>query len=505
GLLEAAHGGTLFLDELAEMPKSIQAKLLRVIQDGVVRRVGSETTDAVVNVRFIAATNGDPEAAVTAGDMREDLYYRLRVVPINVPALRERPEDVPLLADYFLSTYWVRHRSKGAPFPRLTDAALRALCSCAWRGNVRELQNVIEHVAVVVEPGADIRPEDLHLTGDPTPQVTGANPASLISTLLEESYHAARDRAEAGARARAPGSHGLPGGPERARSRRGPRTRPPVPAHVHPVPRGSAAAGSRRHSDAGAEPSGRPDLQCGTQLVRHRERCVGARPRRQSPGGPLAHAVLGGRDVRLGAQHDPADRRGEGPRCTAGPPRAGAARGAGARVVARAAEPRHQRREVHRYGLRGAGGAAHGQQASRVLGPGHRPGVRPRPAPLAVSARAAGICGRAPPLLQLLPGARDLPQAREGHGHGAPGGNAAEFGSPFLLRSRVSLARRCGVMTLPRVTLPRVVARGLQTTPSRHVAPAPHATPQTETSSEPVSSVTQVSGRARARTLPRAP
>src|SRR5436309_8769091 len=143
GLLEAAHGGTLFLDELVEMPKSIQAKLLRVIQDGVVRRVGSETTDAVVNVRFIAATNGDPEAAVKSGDMREDLYYRLRVVPINVPALRERPEDIPLLADYFLSTYWVRHRRKGAPFPRLTDAALRALCGYAWRGNVRELQNVI--------------------------------------------------------------------------------------------------------------------------------------------------------------------------------------------------------------------------------------------------------------------------------------------------------------------------------------------------------------------------
>jgi DNA-binding NtrC family response regulator len=194
GLLEAAHGGTLFLDELVEMPKPIQAKLLRVIQDGVVRRVGSETTDAVVNVRFIAATNGDPEAAVKAGDMREDLYYRLRVVPIHVPSLRERPEDIPLLADYFLSTYWVRHRRKGAPFPRLTDAALRALCGYAWRGNVRELQNVIEHVAVVVEPGAEIRPEDLHLTGDATPTETGANPASLISTLLEESYHAARDR-----------------------------------------------------------------------------------------------------------------------------------------------------------------------------------------------------------------------------------------------------------------------------------------------------------------------
>src|SRR5690349_24373224 len=146
GLLESANGGTMFLDELIEMSKPIQAKLLRVIQDGVVRRVGSESTDAVVNVRFIAATNRDPEEAVSSGQLREDLYYRLRVVPIHVPPLRERPEDVPLLADYFLSTYWVRHRRKGAPFPRLTDAALRTLCGYPWRGNVRELQNVIEHV-----------------------------------------------------------------------------------------------------------------------------------------------------------------------------------------------------------------------------------------------------------------------------------------------------------------------------------------------------------------------
>ena len=195
GLLEAAHGGTLFLDELIEMSKPIQAKLLRVIQDGVVRRVGSETTDAIVNVRFIAATNGDAEAAVKAGQLREDLYYRLRVVPIHVPPLRERPEDIPLLAEYFLSTYWVRHRSKGTPFPKLADAALRALCTYPWRGNVRELQNVIEHVAVVAEPGSDVRVEDLNFGaeggGEP---VVSANPASLISTLLEESYHAARER-----------------------------------------------------------------------------------------------------------------------------------------------------------------------------------------------------------------------------------------------------------------------------------------------------------------------
>ncbi|HEU5260421.1 MAG TPA: sigma-54 dependent transcriptional regulator [Gemmatimonadales bacterium] len=193
GLLEAAHGGTLFLDELIEMSKPIQAKLLRVLRDGIVRRVGSETTDAVVNVRFIAATNGDSEAAVQAGDLREHLYYRLRVVPIHLPPLRERPEDIPLLADHFLATSWVRHRSKGAPFPTLTDAAMHALCARPWRGNVRELQNVIEHVAVVMEPGADIRPEDLPLGGGEEP-AAGANPASLISTLLEESYHAARDR-----------------------------------------------------------------------------------------------------------------------------------------------------------------------------------------------------------------------------------------------------------------------------------------------------------------------
>jgi DNA-binding NtrC family response regulator len=193
GLLEAAHGGTLLLDELTEMSKPIQAKLLRVIQDGVVRRVGSETTDAVVNVRFIAATNGDPEAAVKAGDLREDLYYRLRVVPIEVPPLCERSEDIPLLAEYFLSTYWVRHRNKGAPFPKLGDAAIRALCAYPWRGNVRELQNVIEHVAVIVEPGASITPEDLQLNGDPAASAR-ANPTSLISTILEESYHVARDR-----------------------------------------------------------------------------------------------------------------------------------------------------------------------------------------------------------------------------------------------------------------------------------------------------------------------
>ncbi len=196
GLLETANGGTLLLDELAEMSKPIQAKLLRVIQDGVVRRVGSETTDAVVNVRFIACTNRNPEEAVKAGQLREDLYYRLRVVPIHVPPLRERPEDIPLLASHFLTYYWRRHRGPTAPLPRLSDAAVRALCARPWRGNVRELQNVIEHTMVLVEPGATVEPRDIPMVGDDGPAVAvapGPGP-ERESGAAEESYHAARER-----------------------------------------------------------------------------------------------------------------------------------------------------------------------------------------------------------------------------------------------------------------------------------------------------------------------
>ncbi|MCA1791873.1 MAG: sigma-54 dependent transcriptional regulator, partial [Thioalkalivibrio sp.] len=115
GLMEAANGGTLFLDELIELSPMTQAKLLRVVQDGVVRRVGSSRTDAIVNVRFIAATNGDPAEAIEDGRLREDLYYRLGVVPIHVPPLRERVEDIPLLAKHFLDEYWPRHRGTKRP------------------------------------------------------------------------------------------------------------------------------------------------------------------------------------------------------------------------------------------------------------------------------------------------------------------------------------------------------------------------------------------------------
>jgi DNA-binding NtrC family response regulator len=182
GLLEAANGGTLLLDELVEMPKAIQAKLLRVIQDGVVRRVGSETTDAVVNVRFLACTNRNPEEAVEQHALREDLYYRLRVVPIHVPPLRERPSDIPLLAEFFLSRYWSRHRGASTPLPKFSDAAARALRSRPWKGNVRELQNVIEHMVVLLEAGAEIRAEDIPALGDRPVEAVETWRPSTIST-----------------------------------------------------------------------------------------------------------------------------------------------------------------------------------------------------------------------------------------------------------------------------------------------------------------------------------
>ncbi len=192
GLLETANGGTLFLDELIEMSKPIQAKLLRVIQDGVVRRVGSETTDAVVNVRFIAATNHNPEEAVKSGALREDLYYRLRVVPIHVPALRERPDDIPLLANHFLAFYWSRHRDSNVPLPKLTKAALWALRAHAWPGNVRELQNVIEHLVVLLEPGADVQPENIPFITDQ--QIDPDLETAAEESSADDSYYAARER-----------------------------------------------------------------------------------------------------------------------------------------------------------------------------------------------------------------------------------------------------------------------------------------------------------------------
>jgi DNA-binding NtrC family response regulator len=192
GLLEVANGGTFFLDELGEMPMALQAKLLRVLQDGVVRRVGSEKQDAVVDVRFVSATNRDPRDAVQNGLLREDLFYRLCVVPIRLPALRQRPEDIPLLARHFLHRFWGRHRKPGTPLPTLTEEAVHFLQTRTWKGNVRELQNVMEHVTVVAEPGRPIRPDDIPIYDDVQPEQGGAG--GLPAAIFNESFHTAKEQ-----------------------------------------------------------------------------------------------------------------------------------------------------------------------------------------------------------------------------------------------------------------------------------------------------------------------
>jgi DNA-binding NtrC family response regulator len=156
GLFEEASGGTLFLDEIGDLDVTLQAKLLRVIQEKKVRAVG-ENIARDVDVRLLAATHKDLKAAMKEGRFREDLYYRLSVIPIVIPPLRERKEDIPLLADYFLKKYSAANGAKIAGFTKKASAKLMSL---RWEGNVRELENVIER-AVVLSPGPYIDDTDI--------------------------------------------------------------------------------------------------------------------------------------------------------------------------------------------------------------------------------------------------------------------------------------------------------------------------------------------------------
>ena len=160
GLLEIADKGTVFLDEVGDLSLSTQAKLLRVIQEMKIRRIGGYK-EKPINVRIIAATNRNLEKMVQKGEFREDFYYRLNVVPITIPSLRERRADIPLLAEYFLSRYV---NSLGKPPKTLTAKAMAFLVNYDWPGNVRELQNLIER-AVNLTPGRIIDIDNLHFEG----------------------------------------------------------------------------------------------------------------------------------------------------------------------------------------------------------------------------------------------------------------------------------------------------------------------------------------------------
>ena len=147
GRFEAAHGGTLLLDEIGEVPLSVQVKLLRVLQEHEIERLGENQTRKV-DVRIIAATHRDLPAMVSRGEFREDLYYRLRVLPLHVPALRERKEDIPLLVSSMLANMLTRHPGRDV---QLSNEALDALGAYSWPGNVRELVNALEYAMVHVD------------------------------------------------------------------------------------------------------------------------------------------------------------------------------------------------------------------------------------------------------------------------------------------------------------------------------------------------------------------
>jgi two-component system response regulator HydG len=183
GRFKLADGGSLFLDEIAEMSLLLQAKLLRVIQTKTFERVGG-TESIEVDVRLIVATNRDLEVEVQEGRFREDLYYRLNVIPVTLPALRERREDIPLLADHFLKKIAERNRKNIRGFsPQAVDMLMRS----RWKGNIRELENVIER-ALIMTRGEYIQPEDLpaNIRDQENMESIGVTPGRPLSEVEKE-------------------------------------------------------------------------------------------------------------------------------------------------------------------------------------------------------------------------------------------------------------------------------------------------------------------------------
>lgn len=184
GLFEAAHRGTIFLDEIGDTPAAMQVKLLRVLQDKRVRRLG-DTSEVEVDVRIIAATNRPLDSLVRDGRLREDLYYRLCVIPIPIPPLRERRHDIPLLAEHFLRRF---RQEMGKNVSEISPEAMGRLERYPWPGNVRELENVIERaVALETTPAVlvDRLPESIGLEGQPVAPIAVGGGFSLETHLRE--------------------------------------------------------------------------------------------------------------------------------------------------------------------------------------------------------------------------------------------------------------------------------------------------------------------------------
>jgi transcriptional regulator with GAF, ATPase, and Fis domain len=186
GRFELAHGATLFLDEIGDLPLEVQVKLLRVIENRTIERLGNPRP-VNIDVRIVAATNRDLAAAVREGRFREDLYYRLNVFPITVPALRDRREDIPLLIQGFVSQFAA---SMGKHLENVDPASLAAMASYPWPGNVRELRNVIER-AMILATGPVLRigtPEGGVLEASSRADLTAVERAHILQVLQETGW-----------------------------------------------------------------------------------------------------------------------------------------------------------------------------------------------------------------------------------------------------------------------------------------------------------------------------
>jgi two-component system response regulator PilR (NtrC family) len=195
GLIETADRGTVFLDEIGEMPTPMQVKLLRLLQERTFRPVGG-TVEMAANIRVIAATNRDLPKQVGEGKFREDLFYRLNVIPVAMPSLRERPEDVPLIADHFLAKYT---REMGKTIDGFAPDAVAALRAYSWPGNVRELENVVERAVALESRGrveADTLPDNLR-SGRPAtaPAAAGSEPGFNLERHLQDIERSHLERA----------------------------------------------------------------------------------------------------------------------------------------------------------------------------------------------------------------------------------------------------------------------------------------------------------------------
>jgi transcriptional regulator with GAF, ATPase, and Fis domain len=191
GLLEMAPNGTVFLDEVGEMSTRMQVVLLRFLESGEIQRVGADRFQSRVNVRLITATNRDLQAGIVAGTFREDLYFRLNVIRLSIPPLRERTEDIPLLIDYYAAAYSQLHATART---EITPEALDALVAYRWPGNIRELKNVVERI-VLKSAGQQIRYADLpadlvrglvagRATAAPLPTDTAVSRADELTTSM---------------------------------------------------------------------------------------------------------------------------------------------------------------------------------------------------------------------------------------------------------------------------------------------------------------------------------